>query len=149
MLAPAWLPGPEWLATDELLAYFAPEQQPLDREKAQQRYINHVREGVGLPSVWEALSGQVYLGDEKFVNTMSALAEKSPQGIRTARSRLEIPHAQRRPAPMALQAFEQQNRNNRNAAIQAAFATGGYTMAQLAEYFKLHYTSVSRIVKSS
>ena len=40
MLAPAWLPGPDWLATDKLLAYFAPmqhEEKRMDREKAQQR----------------------------------------------------------------------------------------------------------------
>ena len=48
---------------------------------------------------------------------------------------------------MALEAFERQYPNNRNAAIQAAFATGAYTMAQLAQHFQLHYTSVSRIVK--
>ena len=149
MLAPAWLPGPEWLAIDKLLGFFAQEQQPLDREKAQQRYINYVREGIGLPSVWKALSGQVYLGDEKFVTAMSALAEQSPQGMRTASSRLEIPRAQRRPARLALEAFEQQNPNNRNAAIQSAFATRGYTMVQLAAHFKLHYTSISRIVKSA
>ena len=34
-----------------------------------------------------------------------------------------------------------------NAAIQAAFATGAYTMAQLAQHFQVHYTSVSLIVK--
>ena len=155
MLAPGWLPGADWLATDKLLAYFAPDQQSLDRvpdrladrEIAQQRYVNHVREGIGLPSVWENLSGQVYLGDEKFVNKMSAMAEQSPQGARTGRSRLEIPSAQRRPVPLPLQSYIEQYPNNRNAAIQAAFATGSYTMAQLAEHFKLHYTSVSRIVK--
>jgi len=49
--------------------------------------------------------------------------------------------------PLPLQAYAEQYANNRNAAIQAAFATGSYTMAQLAGYFKLHYTSVSRIVK--
>ena len=59
----------------------------------------------------------------------------------------EIPNAQRRAQSMALEAFERQHPNNRNAAIQAAFATGGYTMAQLAQHFQLHYTSVSRIVK--
>lgn len=79
MLAPGWLPSADWLATDKLLAYFAPDQQSLDREKAQQRYIEHVREGIGLPSVWDDLSGQVYLGDEKFVNKMSAMAEQGPQ----------------------------------------------------------------------
>ena len=50
----------------------------------------------------------------------------------------------------ALEAFERQHPNHpnhRNAAIQAAFASGGYTMAQLAEHFQVRYTSVSRIVK--
>lgn len=147
MLAPGWLPGADWLDTDKLLAYFTPDQHSLDREKAQQRYAAHVRDGIGLPSVWEDLSGQVYLGDETFVNKMSAMAEQSPQGARARRSRLEIPHAQRRPAPWPLQNYIEQHPNNRNAAIKAAFATGSYTMAQLAEHFKLHYTSVSRIVK--
>ena len=152
MLAPAWLPGPDWLATDKLLAYFAPaqhEEKRLDREKAQRRYVNHVREGVGLPSVWEVLTGQIYLGDEKFIDKMSLLAAQSPTGRGTSMSgsRREIPNIQRRPQPMALEAFERQHPNNRNAAIQAAFATGAYTMAQLAQHFQLHYTSVSRIVK--
>ena len=151
MLAPGWLPGADWLATDKLLDYFAPGQQSpdrlTDREKAQLHYVEHVREGIGRPSVWQNLSGQVYLGDEKFVNKMSAMADQSPQGARAGRSRLEIPHAQRRPMPLPLQSYIEQYPNNRNAAIQAAFATGNYTMAQLAGHFELHYTSVSRIVK--
>ena len=151
MLAPGWLPGADWLATDKLLAYFAPGQQSpdqlTDREKAQLHYVEHVREGIGRPSVWQDLSGQVYLGDEKFVNKMSAMADQSPQGARAGRSRLEIPHAQRRPVPLPLQSYIEQYPSNRNAAIQAAFATGNYTMAQLAGHFELHYTSVSRIVK--
>ena len=48
---------------------------------------------------------------------------------------------------MALEAFSRHHPNNRNAAIQAAFATGAYTMAHLAQHFQLHYMSVSRIVK--
>ena len=141
------LPGPEWLAIDKLLAYFAPEQHEekrLDREKAQQRYINHVREGVGLPSVWEVLTGQIYLGDEKFIDKMSLLAAQNPTGpgARVSGSRREIPNIQRRPQPMALEAFERQHPSNRNAAVQAAFATGAYTMAQLAQHFQVHYTSV-------
>ena len=63
-------------------------------------------------------------------------------------SRRKIPKIQHRPRPLALEAFERQYPNNRNAAIQAAFATGAYTMAQLAQHFELHYTSVSRSVKS-
>ena len=82
MLAPGSLPVAYWLATDKLLAYFAPDQQALSREKAQQRYIEHVQQGIGLPSVWKDLSGQVYFGDEQFVSKMSAVAEQRPQGAR-------------------------------------------------------------------
>ena len=152
MLAPAWLPGPDRLATDKLLACFAParhEEKRLDREQAQQRYVNHVREGIGLPSVWEVLTGQIYLVDEKFIDKMSLLAAQSPTGPATSvsGSRREIPNIQRRPRPVALEAFERQHPNNRNAAVEAAFATGANTMAQLAQHFQLHYTSVSRTVK--
>ena len=78
---------------------------------------------------------------------MSAMAEQSPQGARVGRSRLEIPHAQRRPVQLALQNYMEQHPSNCNAATQAAFATGNYTMALLAEHFKLHYKSVGRIIK--
>ena len=147
MLSPGWLPVADWLATDKLLSYFAPDQQSLNREQAQQRYVDYVREGIGLPSVWAALRGQVYLGDDKFVSKMSTMTQQSPQGARAGRSRLEIPNTQRRPMPLPLAEYAQQYPDSRNAAIQAAFATGCYSMAQLAGHFKLHYTSISRIVK--
>ena len=87
---------------------------------------------------------QIYLGDEKFINEMSLLATQISTGSGTSvnGSCREIPNAQRRAQSMALEAFERQHPNNRNAAIQ-----GGYTMAQLAQHFQLHYTSVSRMVK--
>lgn len=43
--------------------------------------------------------------------------------------------------------YEKEHAPNRNAAVAAAYASGGYTMRQLAAYFGLHYTSLSRIVK--
>ena len=85
-----------------------------------------MREGVRLPSVWEVLEGQIYLGDEKFIHNMILLAAQKPTGPGTSvsGSRREIPNIQRRPQPMALEAFERQHPDNRNAAIQTAFATG-------------------------
>jgi putative transposase len=106
-----------------------------------------VRQGIGLPSVWEDLIGQVYLGDEKFVGKMTSMAEQSPLSSRPGRSRLELPNAQCRPAPLPLATYAEQHPNDRNAAMRAAFGSGSYTMAQLAQHFKLHHTSVSRIVK--
>ena len=81
--------------------------------------MEHVHEGVGLSSVWEALSAKVYLDEKKFVTKMTARAEQSLKGTRAGRSRLEIPNAQRNPVPLA--SCVEQNPNNRNAAVKAAF----------------------------
>ena len=59
-----------------------------------------------------------------------------------------LPRLRTCPARCVLEAFERQHPNNRNPAIQPAFATGAYNTAQLARHFELHYTSVSRSVKS-
>jgi putative transposase len=76
------------------------------------------------------------------VNKMLGLVQQS-----AAASKLEIPQAQRRAAALPLQAYERKHWHDRNVAIQAAFATGSYTMAQLSEHFGIPYTSVRRIVK--
>ena len=48
-----------------------------------------------------------HLGDEKFISRMSLLAAQKPTGpgASMSGSRREIPNAQRRPQPMALEAF--------------------------------------------
>ncbi len=98
----------------------------------------------------DALGGQIFLGDDQFIDKMNRLAgQKLDQqpAPHTSQSHLEIPQAQRRPRPLPLEAYANQFLDNRNAALQAAYATGGYTMAQLAQYFGKHYTTVNRIVK--
>jgi len=37
----------------------------------------------------------------------------------------------------------------RNKAIIKAYKSGGYTMKQIGEYFKVHYSVVSRIIATS
>jgi hypothetical protein len=32
--------------------------------------VDHVRAGVGLPSVWQQLQAQLYLGDAEFIDSM-------------------------------------------------------------------------------
>ncbi len=36
--------------------------------------------------------------------------------------------------------------DNRNEAIRAAYASGGYTLKEVGDYFQLHYSRVSKIV---
>ncbi len=146
-MATLGLPRVDWLATDKILAYFSLQSESIDRARAQQQYEDHVRAGVGLPSVWDDLKGQIYLGSDAFVDKLTAWAEAGSAQSPTLRSTLEIPQAQRRSRPKALKSYEEQYPTDRNAALSAAYASGGYTMAQLAQHFELHYTTVSRIVK--
>ena len=58
----------------------------------------------------------------------------------------EIPASQRRPVPKTLAYYEQGN-TTRNSAIIEAYQSGGYTLKQIGDYFGLHYSTVSGIVR--
>lgn len=127
-------PSPAWLETDWLLAQFSGR-----RESARRKYVDFVRAGVGLPGLWEQLNGQIYLGSEAFVREAMAAFDGSLDIA-------EVPRLQRRPPPEPLAAYRDRYAD-RDAAICAAYASGGYSMQQIAALFGLHYASVSRIVK--
>ena len=56
---------PAWLQVQWLLSQFGD-----DARTAVASYIHHVRAGVNLPSVWDQLQGQLYLGDAKFAEAL-------------------------------------------------------------------------------
>ncbi len=124
---------PPWLAADGLLQTFG-----RSRSEARMKYIDFVRAGVGLPSLWKDLTGQIYLGREAFVQQMAALAGKD-------RDALEVPRAQRRPQARPLSHFVDDCANPREGMVRA-YATGDYTLAQVAQAFGVHYSTVSRAV---
>ena len=76
---------PDWLQVDFVLAQF---RFSIQRARAIEKYVAFVHEGAKLPSVWEQLQGQVYLGSESFIKKMQALVDKKP-------TLTEIPRAQR------------------------------------------------------
>lgn len=123
-----------WLAVDGILAQFAQR-----RSLAQQRYAQFVAEGIKSESPWTSLKGQVYLGDEQFVQRMQSL-------IDTGKDDVQIPLAQRRPLPPPLAKIEDHS-PDRNAAIVEAYATGGYSYQQIAEHFGIHFTTVGKIIR--
>ena len=75
-------------------------------------------DGIG-QSVWEALSQQIYLGNEAFVERMQAKAQVKGDT-------LSISKAQRRPVPPSLAEIAARH-GERNAAIVAAYATGAHS----------------------
>lgn len=128
------VPAPAWLQTDWLLAQFADE-----RSQAQARYADFVRQGVDRPSVWQGLRHQVFLGSDGFVERHCAAA----QPLERLR---EVPRAQRRPLAKSLAEFARCYPDRREAMAQA-FATGVYSMQEIAAFFGVHYSTVSRAVR--
>lgn len=127
--------APPWLAVDGLLAQFSKR-----RAVAQERYARFVAEGIKSGSPWAQLKGQVFLGDEQFVQRMQALLESGKDDV-------QIPIAQRRPPPPPLADIARRARS-RDEAIRVAHATGAYSYQQIADHFGLHFTSVGRIVRA-
>lgn len=126
---------PAWLHTDWLLASFGSTKL-----RAIEAYKLYVAEGRGQPSPWADLRNQVYLGDADFVTTMQALIDGD-------KDLSEIPLSHRRPKPKSLEHYVNST-NSRNNAIVIAYAGGGYTLKEIGDYFGIHYTTVSGIVKN-
>jgi hypothetical protein len=110
--------------------------------RAQKKYREFVRDGIGKKSLWEDLQGQSLLGEKGFVEgLMPYVAEK--------REIVEIPKGQRyvgRPSLAALFNPGQNRKSARNKKIVEAVEKCGYSQVEVATYLKLHYSTVSRLV---
>jgi len=127
--------APEWLETRSILAAFGS-----DESEAVSRYVRFVAEGKGIPSLWTRLKHQVFLGSDGFVERMM---RKVPRG----RDLREVPQSKARPRAKPLAAYVRAH-PQRDRAIAEAYASGGYTMQEIGDYFGLHYSRVSKIVRA-
>jgi DNA-binding CsgD family transcriptional regulator len=126
---------PSWLNTDGVLAGFA------DRKLiAIEKYKQFVSDGKSQPSPWEQLKNQIFLGDDKFVQSMQNQVEID-------KDLSEIPFSQRSAPPKPLSYYADIHKK-RNDAIVFAYASGGYSLKEIGGYFKLHYSTVSGIIKN-
>jgi len=122
------------LNVDWLLSQFA-----VRKSTAFKRYEAFVSEGKNQPSPWESLRNQVFLGSDVFI-------EEAKSHIPDDKDLREIPQMQKRPLAKPLTYFKE-SYGNRDAAIVKSFESGGYSMKEIGDYFDLHYSTVSRIVK--
>ena len=83
---------------------------------------------------------QIYLGNEDFVEQMQSLVDEEKELS-------EVPSSQMRPMPKTLDYFENQS-HDRNSAIISSYRSGGYTLKELGDYFGLHYSTVSGIIRN-
>lgn len=126
---------PEWLTVDWLLSSFG-----RSRHVARKRYEEFVESGHNQPSPWKFLKNQVFLGNDQFVKDMQARIEVDA-GLN------EIPTGQKRPLGVPLEHYRREP-ISRNAAIVKAWTSGCFTMKEIADHFGLHYSSISKIIRS-
>jgi len=100
-----------------------------------------VAEGKNQPSPWEHLKNQIYLGSDQFVDDLQRRVER-PDLLS------EIPSSQRLPLVNPLQHYYD-IASSRNEAIVLSYSSGGYGMQEIGDFFGLHYSRVSRIIREA
>lgn len=128
--------SPVWLASSMLHRQLAPGAP---RREGPERYAQFVAQGRDVKLWEEALSGQIYLGDEEFIQRMQAYA--------TLPDDVDIPRVQRRPVVQPLQWYLEHF--DRDIAIVEAFVNGGYTQSAIARETGLSVSRISRLIKAS
>ncbi|QMT61688.1 addiction module toxin RelE [Legionella sp. PC997] len=126
---------PNWLHTDKILCLFSE-----DVAVAIHKYREFVIDGITSKSPWSDLKKQIYLGNDEFINEM--LKKIDPQ-----MNLIDIPKTQYEPENYTLKEIEQKT-STRNEGIQVAYKSGQFSLKEIGEYFCLHYSSVSKIVKN-
>ncbi len=128
--------APEWLERRATLAAFGQTEA-----QAIEGYRSFVAAGLGQPSPWESLKRQVFLGSDAFVASMQ---HKVPKALDLR----EVPQAKRWPVPLSLPEYDRRHAD-RDQAINAAYASGGYTMKEIGDYFGLHQSRISKIIRAA
>lgn len=135
--------APDFLSVDWVLSQFAEK-----KNIARKAYRKFVAEGLldTEECPWKNLVGQVIFGGSDFVTDIqSRLSEVQEIG--------EIPRSQRFPGRPALKVLfseqETKDKLHRNKQITVAHMQHGYTLKKIADHLKIHYTTVSKILKNS
>ena len=124
--------APDWLETRWILAAFGESDAD-----AVARYARFVAEGGNLRMAAPSASSVPRI---RFFRGIDAA-----QAIPADRDLREVPQAKARQPAQPLAHYARAH-PDRNRAIAAAYASGGYTMQDIGDYFGVHYSRVSRIV---
>jgi REP element-mobilizing transposase RayT len=130
---------PDYFSVDWILGVFG-----TDRKTAQRQYKKFVKEGITMKSPWKELQGQILLGEDSFV-------EKFKDLLGDKEAIKEIPRQQRYAGRLKLKEIFKRNssggKKGRNQGIYDAHINYGYTLKEIADYLRIHYTTVSKVIK--
>lgn len=126
-------PPPTWLATDWLLSQFG-----TTRKSAVRAYKAFVAQGIRSEPPWSSVRGQIYLGEDSFV-------EEVMQTVRKNADLSEVPRVQRIPR-QSLDSYEREAGDS-SLAMLLAYKSGAYSLKDIARHFGVHYSTVSRRIR--
>ncbi|MEN8177701.1 MAG: transposase [Pseudomonadota bacterium] len=126
--------SPEWLTNEWLLSAFGKR-----KSLSQKKYRKFISSGKNQPSPWEHLRNQIFLGSETYVTELH-------KKMAVDEELSEIPRSEKRKPTESLDYYAN-NARNRNGAISVSYASGDYSMKQIGDYYGLHYSTISRIIK--
>ena len=126
--------GISCLTTEWILLQFGSKPK-----EAKKRYREFVYAGVKEETPIKKVRGQVFLGEESFI-------EKLTEYIRDKEKLREIPKVQRYIARPSLGKIFK-DRSVEDNSVYKAHVIYGYTLREIAEYFDVHYSTISRSVK--
>jgi len=126
---------PSWLCTDVVLSLLSKNLLLAIKE-----YPLFIQEGMGVNVPWDNLRNQIYLGSDKFVAQMQ-------QKISPEKKLTYIPQPHYMPIKCSIKEYDKKS-FHRDECIRLAYASGQFSLAEIGEYFGLHYSWVSRIVKN-
>lgn len=129
---------PEFLRVDWILSHFG------RRSKGTiEKYMEYVMEGIGKESPFMDLKSRIILGSEKFI-------EKFQNIIKGKEDIKEIPRIQRyayRPSIVDIFKGKAKDKKKKDMFIHDAYRLYGYRMNEIADYLKVHYSTISRAIK--
>jgi REP element-mobilizing transposase RayT len=129
-------PCPRFLTTNWLLRVFH-----VDRREAQRRYRSFVADGSSFSSP-EEIETLPVIGDEEFVKKFQRRAEEVATRRDVLRKELNLV----RPDLGDLLDLTG-DREERDLRIREAYTGHGYTLAEIAQYLGVHFTTVSKSIK--
>ena len=126
--------APPWFCRGRLLRTFGST-----RDRAIARFVEYARDGRTNPSLRGELRQQVYFGSK-------GLAKKMKSHIVGDRDQSETTPSQRRPPSESLQRYAEKF-PDRHEAMAQAYISGDYSQREIARFFGVHRSTVSRWVR--
>lgn len=123
---------PPWLDVNGLLRHF--ESDLRDAQAGYKRFVSSDANGEGL---FSNVRQQLYLGNDEFVRRVQAVIEMTDEPGTTSIDKLPATNLDE------IVRFS----HGRNRAIVEAYKTGGYSYADLGKYFRMHPSSIGRVIR--